>query len=287
VIRTGGLWDIALRPGELSRAEVGELRALLGRLLRSDTAKFGAELGLSTGPAGMRSVLLQRDGFYAKITSGTQPYAWTREVPAASGGHADDPVPMSGTTTANPAYALNGSTAVAAGTLVWMVPWFFSLGADGQNYAFLEAAAGAGGFTGATGHATLNPDFIPKGGAGATTIGGSLTFPEAGDYVIGGNLEFPTDWTPSGNQMVSYGGGIFTSAGTQTGGGFGSRVSFFSGVGGPFLFGPAEYDMVALVQGVTNTTTLKMRAGWGVQPAGLGEPASIQISASIWFAKVK
>lgn len=62
-------------------------------------------------------------GRWIKITSGTQPYAWTAQVDDGSGTLSDDSdTGSSGTTTAIPAYEINGKANVVANSIVWAWP---------------------------------------------------------------------------------------------------------------------------------------------------------------------
>jgi len=57
---------------------------------------------------------------YAKITSGTNPYAWSEVIPATGGTFTTPSWGLSGTTTVDPAYEQTGNAAVAANTIVKM-----------------------------------------------------------------------------------------------------------------------------------------------------------------------
>jgi len=55
--------------------------------------------------------------FYAKITGGSNPYSWTRQMRSGTA-FVDDPTGMSGTTSSDPAYEVNGNTGVPSGKVV-------------------------------------------------------------------------------------------------------------------------------------------------------------------------
>ena len=57
---------------------------------------------------------------YAKITSGTNPYAWSEAIPGTGGTFTTPVWGRSGTTTSDPAYEQTGNAAVAANTIVKM-----------------------------------------------------------------------------------------------------------------------------------------------------------------------
>jgi hypothetical protein len=194
MIATSGTWDFKGRPGELSRGELAQLNGLQARMLRSDMARSAEGMALSTGPGGMRSALLLDEGFPAKITGGSQPYSWIRQVPDANGASVTDDggTDLDGTTTRNPAYELNGRTDVAAGTIVWMEPWYYSPGTDEQNYAFIQPTAPAGSTAFHGVHVSGNTTFTQISDVNLT-----ITFQDwnTDGYVSGNNFVLPgTDY---------------------------------------------------------------------------------------------
>ena len=75
--------------------------------------------------------------FFAKITSGTQPYAWTEVTPATGGTWATRSGGRSGTTGTNPAYEFNGNASVAANSIAVMWRGYDNNGGTKQEYVFV------------------------------------------------------------------------------------------------------------------------------------------------------
>jgi hypothetical protein len=78
--------------------------------------RFGR--GIKT--TGDRIALAERPGWWAKLTSrgAGANYAWTRQIATASGGWSDDTT-LSGTTSSDPAYEVNGNTTLTLPTRAW------------------------------------------------------------------------------------------------------------------------------------------------------------------------
>jgi hypothetical protein len=68
--------------------------------------------------AGINIRIARPKPIWAKITSGSNPYAWTMQVRSAINVFTDDPCGLSGTTTNDPAYEWNGLSSVSPGRIV-------------------------------------------------------------------------------------------------------------------------------------------------------------------------
>jgi hypothetical protein len=149
-------------------------------------------------------------GFWARIDSGTNPYAWTEMNPGPAGTFVVKSGGRTGTTTQDPAYETNDFATVAANQIVWMRPALRT--ALSQEYEFDAPGAGGTGFN--AGSITLRnglatpfkihtlstatdqgvfTELLPLGSGLAqinyatASIGGLLS---AGAQVIGGNKTF-------------------------------------------------------------------------------------------------
>lgn len=71
-------------------------------------------------PGSIAIRLSSKRDIFAKITSGTNPYAWTEVVPAAGGTFVNAGSGNSGTTSSDPAYEQTGNTSVPGNTIVRM-----------------------------------------------------------------------------------------------------------------------------------------------------------------------
>lgn len=166
----------------------------------------GGGAGVSDIGGGLQVTNLSREGFWIKITSGTNPYAWTAVYESSPGTWADWSG-LTGTTTVNPAYELNGNTTVAANTRVRA-----EIGTDGTSLVFDASSStgggGSGSFSGArvyrTTNQTLNDatDTAIQFGSERFDQNGTyhdnvtnntrLTAPTTGYYMIGANIEWDT-----------------------------------------------------------------------------------------------
>lgn len=143
-------------------------------------------------------------GFWAEITGGSQPYAFTEQVDDGAGVLADDL--RTGTTTVNPAYDILGNTSVAAGNIVWMEPakggngyLFDSTGKSGTGgsccctwWVWLRMEETTGNFIDSSGN---NENFTEVNGTVATAVGkvtNARTFTKASSQH--GTRAYGTDW---------------------------------------------------------------------------------------------
>jgi hypothetical protein len=102
-------------------------------------------LQLTRGGSGINLRLDYEFAFLAKITSGTQPYAWSEVVATTNGTFVTPAVSRSGTTSVNEAWELNGNATVPAGSIVLMTYGFFNFGPSSQEYLFSYNTPGTGG----------------------------------------------------------------------------------------------------------------------------------------------
>lgn len=104
------------RPGQALTAK--DLNAIKLELIRLGKVIAAPPLHVSDDANGFRFDLDGGIGFPIKLTSGGTggKYAWTEQVPAASGTWTAGP--RSGTTSADPAYETNGNTTIAANTII-------------------------------------------------------------------------------------------------------------------------------------------------------------------------
>ena len=103
-----------IHPGDPIRATW--LNALRRAALAALNLKVEAPLELVKTAGGFVLRLAWNPRFWIKVTSGTNPYAWTEQVAAAGGTWAAGS--RSGTTTTDPAYEQNGNASVPANTVV-------------------------------------------------------------------------------------------------------------------------------------------------------------------------
>lgn len=102
------------RAGQRPRA--ADVNAALAELRRQGNVRAEPPFTVHNGPGGL--AIGHEGGLecWARITGGTNPYAWIEVIPQASGAWAD--ATRSGTTSANQAREANGRNNVPAGTIV-------------------------------------------------------------------------------------------------------------------------------------------------------------------------
>jgi hypothetical protein len=128
----------SIPPGPLSPATAAGLTQISRRLqeVYAMDAQAPLQIQKGTGPWLLSALL---DGFPAKITSGSNPYAWTEQDPTSSGTWTNKSGGRVGTTSLQPAYEFNDSTSVPANTFVWMVPAGLH-STQGREYVFAYTA---------------------------------------------------------------------------------------------------------------------------------------------------
>lgn len=133
----------------------------------------GGGVGMNDVAGGIQVSNLTREGFWAKISSGSNPYAW-QAVNQSSAGTWEDDTGKSGTTTINPAYELNGNTGVAANTRVWMMP------AHSDSMVFITNSPGSGGV--ASSQSTMTVDYTITTSWGDTGL--QITLPAGLSFMV-------------------------------------------------------------------------------------------------------
>lgn len=179
---------------------------------------FGPGSGGSDGPAEQSVSAEPREGFEIKITSGSNPYAWTQVVRNDDAGSSQDYAETNnfGTTTECPAFERGGNTTVAANTIVWA-----EIDAGNNCLVFDYPSSSVNLTTQVTG--TLG---VTNGGTGSSTAPASGEVPignGAGAYApgtlnsIGGTLGVSkggtgTSSTPTNGQILIGNGSGYTLA---------------------------------------------------------------------------
>lgn len=129
-------------------ADINEIIMELARQGKFYVDGEGAEL--DSGGSGVRlSVPKAERGIWAKITSGSNPYAWTEQDVGTGGTFSNKTNGRSGTTTQDPAYEINDNTMVAANSIVWMERAYVNISGStvSQEWTFSLASGGATGLT--------------------------------------------------------------------------------------------------------------------------------------------
>jgi len=108
--------------------------------------------GTMTGMTGHHTAPEMPTRFWAKITGGTQPYAWIRETGQVGGTLIDAGEAFLGTTDNYPAYEATGQTDVPADVCVELVL------ADNGDYYLFSYAGGDGCANGSTGDSFFTGD---------------------------------------------------------------------------------------------------------------------------------
>lgn len=125
-----------------------DVNALIAELARlSGIEVEGGEVD-TTGSSLRLRVARPEQGIWAKITSGTNPYAWTEQTPTTGGAFTNTTNGRTGTTSQDPAYELNDNSTVAANTIVRLEKTFVTIGATvSQEWTFLAAVSGSSALT--------------------------------------------------------------------------------------------------------------------------------------------
>ena len=122
-----------IKSGDKIYASVWDaLRRIALRFVRFTVA---TPLQLIQTPSGYHLNIALPEEFWAKVTGGSNPYAWTEQIPVASGGWTAGT--RTGTTTTNSAYEVNNNTGVPVGTFVRLEDR-----QGGSKYLFLYSKCG-------------------------------------------------------------------------------------------------------------------------------------------------
>jgi len=121
------------RKGEPLRAS--DLNAIASLAEKCEKLTADPPIEIVKHQTGFHIRLADVEEIWAKITGGTNPYAWTEVDPAAGGTFTVSGTGRTGTTTVNPAYEWTANTTVAANTIVRLTltretgEWMFVYGA--------------------------------------------------------------------------------------------------------------------------------------------------------------
>lgn len=129
-------------PGIITQDVAEQLNDMQDMIARLSQVSGVPPINASLDDSGLRIELSDNGGFMAIITSGSNPYSWTEQDFASSGGYVDK---VGGRTGSSNAWEDNGDTMVPSGVIVRMFPAFYDP-TTLQNYHFaLDAGAGGGG----------------------------------------------------------------------------------------------------------------------------------------------